>query len=420
MANMGQIDSTVLGAMLAKHASVNVKLAVVRDSNGWRLHHGEVNLASPQAATKRAWHYDSVAFLELQLPGSWVAALLRGEPQEVVGLTVEIRGTQTTASIQRLRGWQDWGRVTTPWPRTEWTISRDSSLQPPRDDVLVGDDTVVPSFLTFDQALSAFFYKRPYDNNASRSDLWRIVLPQRAAWFVRIVIGPDAMIVDVNGEDLAGVTLELSESTHRQVLAVTGPGAYTFALPDGLSPDSFLVLRRARQWLDQRFFPALRYGRVRDDSVVWEQPGAELEVLLSVPEGQHLECKVQVPPVGESRRKLLKTIAAFASQPGGGTVLIGVDDGLSIVGLAESTVIDKEMLTVASMIRDNLEPEPPHTLRVLEDDGRNVLVIEVESAGRPCAYRNGQRMEFYVRRGPYTVFARYSEIAAGFQEGVIG
>lgn len=54
---------------------------------------------------------------------------------------------------------------------------------------------------------------------------------------------------------------------------------------------------------------------------------------------------------------MLKTIAAFASQHGG-TVLIGVQDDLQIVGLPAESNVDKQILQVVGMIRDNLDPVP--------------------------------------------------------------
>ncbi|MFJ1708496.1 helix-turn-helix domain-containing protein [Kitasatospora sp. NPDC088346] len=178
---------------------------------------------------------------------------------------------------------------------------------------------------------------------------------------------------------------------------------------------TLLMLRREGEWLDMRTFPAPLYGRARDASVVWEQPGLELDVLLATGEGQHLECKREIPAAGESRRKMLKTIAAFASQDGG-TVLIGVQDDLEIVGLPGSRSVDEQLLQVASIIRDSLEPEPPYTTRVIDHEGKKVLAIEVSAGGQMHAYCNGQRLEFYVRRGPNTVPARHYEVAAGFRD----
>ncbi|MER6405945.1 ATP-binding protein [Streptomyces viridosporus] len=411
MANSGQTETVALVAMLSERAAVNVRLALVADAQQWRLHHAHVTL-DDAPLTERVWRYSTAAFLELRLPGPTVATLLRGDDQDVHDLRVVSPGPPpSSASTQRLRGQEEWDRVTTPWPRTEWTISRDTSAPQPGYGLLVGEG---PSFLNFDQALSAFLHQRPHDNNANRSDLWRIVLPQRAGWFPRITIGPDLLTAVVDGEALDGAVLELSWAAGNERQSVDGAGAYRFALPHGLAHDSLLMLRREDQWLDWRSFPAPTYGRARDASIVWEQPGPELDLLLANGEGQHLECKREVPE-GDSRKKMLKTIAAFASQDGG-TVLIGVRDDLQIVGLPEGANVDKQVLQVVGMIRDNLEPVPSYEPRVVEHDGKTVLAIEVSGGGQMYAYREGQRQEFYVRVGPNTVPARHHEIAAGFRQ----
>lgn len=410
MANNGQTDTAVLVAMLSERAVVNARLALVADAQQWQLYHGQVTL-DDTPLTERVWRYSTASFVELRLPGPTVAALLRGDEQDIHGLHVVTPAPPpSSASTSRLRGRQEWDRVTMPWPRTEWTINRDANTLQPGHDLLVGDG---PSFLNFDQAHSAFLHQRPHDSNAGRSDLWRIVLPQRAGWLSQITIGPDLLTAVVDGEALDGAVLELSWPADNECQSVDGGGAYRFALPHGLAHDSLLMLRREDQWLDWRHFPAPTYGRARDASVVWEQPGPELELLLANGEGKHLECKQEVPE-GDSRKKMLKTIAAFASQDGG-TVLIGVQDDLQIVGLPGSNV-DKQVLQVVGMIRDHLEPVPSYESRVIDHDGKKVLAIEVSGGSQMHAYRNGARPEFYVRVGPNTVPARHHEIAAGFRQ----
>ncbi|MFE2675706.1 hypothetical protein [Streptomyces hygroscopicus] len=147
--------------------------------------------------------------------------------------------------------------MTTPWPRTEWTINRDANTLQPGHVLLVGDG---PSFLNFDQALSAFLHQRPHDSNAGRSDLWRIVLPQRAGWLSQITISPDLLTAVVHGEALDGAVLELSWAAGNERQSVDGADAYRFALPNGVAHDSLLMLRRADQWLDWRHFRLPRTG----------------------------------------------------------------------------------------------------------------------------------------------------------------
>lgn len=416
MTGSGQTDITELVDMLTGQERVNVRMALVTEGGQWRLHLGKVNIDGVEMRDERTWRYSTAAFVERRLPGKVAAALLLGEPQEIAGLEVCSPGPQhSSATTRRLHGRQEWGREVTAWPRTEWTITRDSAAGQHGGGILVGDGDI-PSYMTFDAALSAFFYGSPHNSNTYYSDLWRIVLPQRDAWLQKITVAPDLLTAEVTGDDLANVVLELSEPAGHQTRQVTGPGTYTFPLPEGLAPDSLLMLRRKGDWLDLRSFPAPVYGRVRDDSVIWEQPGAELDILLAAGEGQHLEAKREIPPAGENRKKMLKTVAAFASQHGGGTLLIGVeDDDLQIVGLREDQSIDQQLLQIGNMIRDSIEPAPLYTSRVIDHRGKKVLAIEVAGDGRPHAYRFQQRpLEFYVRRGPNTVPARHHEIADGF------
>jgi hypothetical protein len=256
--------------------------------------------------------------------------------------------------------------------------------------------------------------RSPERQPASRSDLWRLVLPQRAGWFAQITIAANSLNVVVEGDAQEDAELELSTATGNQGQPAAEPGVYRFELPHGLEHDSLLILRRKDQWLDLRTFPAPAFGRARDASVVWEQPGPDLEILLAAGEGQHLECKREAPK-DEARKKMLKTIAAFASQDGG-TVLIGVEDDLQITGLPDAGNVDKQTLQVVNMIRDTIEPVPPYTTRVIDHDGRKVLAVEVSGGGQMHAYRNGARLEFYVRVGPNTVPARHHEVAAGFRQ----
>lgn len=136
----GQTDTAALVAMLSERAAVNVRLALVADEQQWRLHHGQVTLDDDTPLKERAWRYSTATFLELCLPRPTVAALLRGDDQDVHDIHVVFPGPPPlSASTPRLRGQEEWDRVTTPWPRTEWTISRDPNAPQPGYGLLVGD-----------------------------------------------------------------------------------------------------------------------------------------------------------------------------------------------------------------------------------------------------------------------------------------
>jgi predicted HTH transcriptional regulator len=188
-------------------------------------------------------------------------------------------------------------------------------------------------------------------------------------------------------------------------------------LPDGLPNDSLLVLRNDEEWLDYRYFQSPLPGQERDNSVVWDQPGTEVDLLLAGGEGPTVEFKQEVPTDPASRKKVVKTVVAFASG-GGGTVLFGVADDAQVIGI-EPTARDKSMLAVGSMIRSTVEPEPPYEQRTVEWRGKMVLLVEVKAGGRWYAL-NPAKPEFYVRRGASTVPARLDEIASGFGQQQLG
>ncbi|MGH3517878.1 MAG: AlbA family DNA-binding domain-containing protein [Haloechinothrix sp.] len=136
-----------------------------------------------------------------------------------------------------------------------------------------------------------------------------------------------------------------------------------------------------------------------------------MAVLVAGGEGPRVEFKQEVPTRTESKKNVLKTIAAFASGDGG-TVVFGVDDNAQVVGV-DPAALDQYQVAVSHMIRNSIEPEPPHSLRVEQVDGKTVLLVEVTAGGRWFAL-NPDKPEFHLRRGASTMPARLGEIAAGF------
>jgi hypothetical protein len=72
------------------------------------------------------------------------------------------------------------------------------------------------------------------------------------------------------------------------------------------------MLRSDDDWLDFRYFPVPGPSGDGDRSVIWDLPGADASVLVACGETEYVEFKQEVP-TGESRKKMLKTVAAFAS-----------------------------------------------------------------------------------------------------------
>jgi hypothetical protein len=396
-----------LTGMIEQCPIVDVRLALYRSEDGWQISHGEVLIGADGASPERTWLYSDDAFVELRLPGPLVADLVREKPQQIAGLTVSAPATQSRGNFQRLAGQVRWNNAVLPWPRTEWQLNPANQAPTRQRAVLVGDG---PSFLHAEAAFNAFFYAATLEDGARPSHmLWRIVRLDRRGWIHRVTVTPDAMTVVVKGTEIAGVQVELTTPDGWQVRPVGATARVRLRLPRGLAPATLLMLRSDDDWLDFRYFPAPGRGG-GDSSVVWDLPGADASVLVAGGETEYVEFKQEVP-TGESRKKMLKTVAAFASGEGG-TVLVGVTDDGQIVGV-DATKLDEQMLTLGSMIRDSIDPDPPATVRPAPLGGKTVLLVEVSAGGRWYAY-NPKRPEFYLRRGASTVPARMREIAVGF------
>lgn len=404
----GSTSVSDLAAMLSGHEWADVRVALVREADGWRVWHCEVTLGAPRPAPGRVWRYGREIFLERRWPGTVVAGLLRQEPQEVEGLRVSAPPSANQGSFRRMAGQAEYLYVITPWPRTEWAVSPAETMPTRSDRVLVGEG---PSFLTFEAAFSSFFYGKPPGNFTGQGYVWRISRLDRRGWLHRVTIGPDALVISVRGTQLAGAVVELSSPAGAMTRRVGRTGKVRLRLPAGLADSSLLLLRTQDDWLDYRYFYAPVPGRQQDPSVVWDQPGAEMSILLAGGEGPHVEFKQEIPATMDSRKKMLKTVAAFASGEGG-TIIFGVSDDAQPVGIGSGS-IDQHKLAVANMIRDTITPEPPYQLRVADMDGHLLLLAEISGGGRWYAL-NPAKPEFYVRRGASTVPARMDEITTGF------
>lgn len=412
MNDRGSTDLAEIAALIGQCEFVDVRLALVKADEDWQVRHGQVTLDAAAAPKARAWRYAEETFLERRVPGAVVAGLLRAEAQDLDGIKVTAPAAQSNGNYERVAAHSDWRPARLPWPRTQWEISAAKSPDTRQGGLLVGDG---PSYVSYEAAFSAFFLAAPASNQANQQPLWRVIRLDRRAWLHRVTIASDAVEVVVKGTALDGVDLELSTPADRIVRRVGRSGRLKIRLRQGLAEGSLLLLRHGDAWLDFRYFSPSGPGRQQDPSVIWHQPEAQLALLVAGGEGQYVEFKREIPKTPESRRTVLKTLAAFASGEGG-TVLFGVDDDAQVVGV-DPAAMDGLMLAVGNMIRDSIEPEPQYLLRAAELDGKTLLLAEVIGGGQWYTL-NPARPEFYVRRGASTPPARKPEIAAGFGHSV--
>ncbi|MBI3787319.1 MAG: ATP-binding protein [Ignavibacteriales bacterium] len=98
----------------------------------------------------------------------------------------------------------------------------------------------------------------------------------------------------------------------------------------------------------------------------------ELALLLEEGEGIHLEFKRKV----SSPEKIARALIGFANTKGG-TILFGIDDDASIVGV-ESEKMEVEMIETAGNVYCDPPIEP--AIEIISHKGRDVIVATIEES----------------------------------------
>ncbi len=128
-----------------------------------------------------------------------------------------------------------------------------------------------------------------------------------------------------------------------------------------------------------------------------------IEHLLEVGEGFEVEYKRKV----SSHEKIARALVAFANTKGG-TILFGVDDDRSIVGV-ESEKMEVEMIQTAGEF--HCDPPIIPRIEIVSHKGKDVIVVEIaESREKPHSVvqqgnGTGEAMKVFIRVKDKTVEA---------------
>lgn len=130
----------------------------------------------------------------------------------------------------------------------------------------------------------------------------------------------------------------------------------------------------------------------------------DVDVLIEAGEGFTIEFKRRI----SSPEKIARTIISFANTKGG-TILFGVDDDGSIVGV-ESEKSEIELIEMAG--RDFCDPPIIPDIEIVPFDGRDVIVCHIEESNTKPHYflgsadrHNGENTRVYIRVTDKTVMA---------------
>ena len=105
-------------------------------------------------------------------------------------------------------------------------------------------------------------------------------------------------------------------------------------------------------------------------------------------------------------KAVLKTLVAFLNSKGG-TLLIGVADDGTVIGVDEDSFEnrDKMMLHLNNLIKTQIGGEflPYITYRAFDMDGKTIIKIDCSRSESPVFLKEGKVETFFVRSGPSSI-----------------
>ena len=389
--------------------------ATLREDRNWYARLVELTSgAAPPSWQPMVWDYPSALLYAAIQRGSVVAEWLRDasvtlEGREIVlpkpngSLLWERRQSRSPAEYEKL-----------DWPVTQSTIANVDNQADPHGPLVSGKDA--PSFISLDTAAACFFYldRQPPGGSLHKGVMYRHQDTRGRLTSVRI--SGEAVTVEVEGRAIGGMIVELAgdaPGVTRRLAARRGRSTETvrFPLQDGLPPGAWVLLRHGDEWIDRRFLvtPWARSPEADVEFVV--DPRTRLEAFLANGEGPETEFKRQIPADDGAKANVMKTVCAFANGQGG-SILFGVDDDHSVVGVAPPLVDGlKDQLT--QTVGSWLEPRPRLNFQTLPLDDTDVVVLEMRvepGTGLYGSARPGDVPTAYVRQFATSVRAKPREI----------
>jgi hypothetical protein len=371
----------------------------------------------PANWAEQSWTYEECAFVSASMSVRKLACILKSGPQlwTIAAFEVFFEFLSESFMSERRPSFARYDELVLRWPSLNYSsnlVNVANVGQPPG--YLVGDDA--PTFPMFASAFQAFMYHNFAVTGVSTPRLGEVsirVVDQRGC-IRRPRFHRTAMDLYLGGRSLAGTTLELNSETYRMTVEATKPGRVRIPLPDGVPNDAWIWLKREREWLDFRS-PSSWGGYTSPDVDVDQpkDPSAELGALLVQGEGTHLEYKSKLPDAREEKRKTFKSVAAFAMGEGG-TLIFGIEDETGIV-LGLSDRISGVAARFTDLARELVRPTPQFSCKAHRLDGKTLLVVEVRPSPGDIygLVLDGNKPEYYVRRGATTFHAQPDELLRG-------
>lgn len=404
-----------LGSLPAVSARLFLTTAESED-RGWRLQAAVITVAPDVPACSWALHdYGHVAFAADSPSGAEVARWFVERQGEITGLRFEVPALQEQVRAERLPSHARYRHFDGPWqPHTHYELySKESRFEPSdKRNPLIQDSC--PSFPSLGDAVYKLLYDVELSSGSDRSlpsPPFVLRVAHTEAWIERVEQHPSSLIVNVQGNSVQGVRLEVTGSGGvRFDQKVTEPGDVRLEMPEGLPPRLWVLLSRGSRWLDLR--DLTQYGsRSPWDNVIDVPPNLASQVAGAIArgEGERTEFKEQIP---YGKDDFVNVVSAFANGEGG-MIIVGV---VNRTGEVKGLTCDLDGLRdrLSQVIRAKVFPEPKTRIERCELNGRKLLVIIVEE-GESKPYGVGSdssKLCYYVRRTATTPPARQEDIRA--------
>ena len=367
----------------------------------------------PASKPSRCWRYGDVTLLMGWCSGKRLLDWLTQRRGEFLGVSFDVIEWYSPLDCQEHPSLSSATTVPLPWPFTEFLLMPTGTGQQKATfshaDFLIGRDDA-PSFPNVDFGGYEVLWGPLRQIRSLPTDLV-VRVAHLDAWIKHVRLTPTTLSVQLGGRAAAGSRVELLASLEDHRSAIVGTKrSVSFLLPHGLPSGAILLLSINGDWRDHRYLdPAHRLDRA---DFSWESGDSSLDLatLISTGEAAQLEFKREAPATSASKQTMLKTISAFANADGG-TILIGVDDDGTMVGIRDAPA---QKDRISNIINDSVHPAPIYDIECIHVENVDVLRVTTQPGpDAPYGVRlSGKTISYYVRRSGTTFPAEPNQVRA--------
>lgn len=392
-----EADITYLKGLLKSYRSLNVRCLALRDGDEWIIHTLFVTNRRHRLLSAGQWSYGDVRFLINDLSGSRIVELMDEKEIVLVGGRVHLADLSSTVQISRHPSRSQPRGLIQQHPSLVLrpSYSRAKFGQLDAFDPLISSR--LPSFKSEKAAALYYIWERHDHLEWDMAPEFTVLLELRDAWIDTVSIDPTNIGIRIKGTRVKGSRLEIRADAQYLEEDLKGAGRVDFPLQGLPANKVWVSLSRGDTQIDTRE-TNVGSGLKASDGIEVKLGDDELELKALILNGENevVEFKKEVPSEKESRRKLAKSIAAFANGEGG-VLIVGVeDDPVKIVGVKN---VRSERDRLNHLLNDVLVPGPPYKVLIQKVDRRQLLVVEVKKGDSPPYGIDKGNPSYYVRRG---------------------